>query len=39
MRRQPNTPQLTGAPSIAVVVYHDLLIIHHNAHIAPAVRS
>jgi hypothetical protein len=31
--------QLTGAQSMAVVAYSDLLIIRHNAHIAPAARS
>jgi hypothetical protein len=31
--------QLTGAGSIALVTYHDLLIICHNAHIEPVARS
>jgi len=31
--------QLTGAQSIAVVAYHDLLIANVNAHIAPTARS
>jgi len=31
--------QLTGAPSIAVSAYHDLLIIGDTAHIAATARS
>jgi len=31
--------QLTGAPSIVVVAYSDLLIIGVHAHIAPTARS
>jgi len=31
--------QLTGAPSIAVSAYHDLLIVSSSAHIAPTARS